>query len=106
MTNLFDQMITHAKGVFPQEACGFLVGRGGSPTRFLPMPNMLQSETAYEIDPALLAATFRSLRESGEELVAIVHSHPRGPAEPSATDLERAYYPEAVHMIVSLAEPD
>jgi proteasome lid subunit RPN8/RPN11 len=67
---------------------------------------MLASETAYEIDPAVLASTFRSLRETGEELVAIVHSHPRGPAEPSKRDLERAYYPRAAHVIVSLAAPE
>ena len=68
------------------------------------MENLLDSETAFEIDPALLASTFRSLRESGEELVAIFHSHPKGPAEPSQRDLARAYYPEAGHIIVSLAD--
>jgi proteasome lid subunit RPN8/RPN11 len=37
-------------------------------------------------------------------LIAIFHSHPHGPAEPSKTDIERAYYPEVAHLIVSLAE--
>ena len=100
---LLDKMVDYARSRYPKEACGLLVGRGGQ-TRFLPMENLLDSETAFEIDPALLASTFRSLRESGEELVAIFHSHPKGPAEPSKRDLARAYYPEAGHIIVSLAD--
>jgi proteasome lid subunit RPN8/RPN11 len=101
-----EQIINHARTVYPQEACGLLVGNEDTATRFVPTQNMLASETAYEIDPGVLASTFRSLRETGEDLVAIVHSHPRGPAEPSKRDLERAYYPRAAHVIVSLAAPE
>jgi proteasome lid subunit RPN8/RPN11 len=104
--NLIDEIVGHARRVYPQEACGLLAGHSGQATRFLPTPNALASETAYEIDPSLLISAFRSLRESGEELIAIVHSHPRGPAEPSKRDLERVYYPQAAHLIVSLAAPD
>jgi [CysO sulfur-carrier protein]-S-L-cysteine hydrolase len=103
---LLEQMISHARSVLPHESCGFLIGSGTHGKRFQAMPNSLASPTAYEIDPALLAATFRSLRETGEELVGIVHSHPRGPAEPSARDRERAFYPQAAHVIISLAEAD
>jgi proteasome lid subunit RPN8/RPN11 len=42
------------------------------------------------------------MRERGEELFAIFHSHPQAPAEPSATDLELAAYPDALYLIVSL----
>ena len=102
---LLDRVIEHAKSKFPQEACGLLVGRG-SADRFIPMENVLASSTAYEMDPAQLIGTFRDLRSGGEELLAIYHSHPRGPARPSTTDIDRAYYPEAVHLIVSLADPE
>jgi proteasome lid subunit RPN8/RPN11 len=105
-SDLLEDMITHAKTTLPQEACGFLIGSGTHASRFQAMPNSLASATAYEIDPALLAATFRSLRETGEELVGIVHSHPRGPAEPSTRDRERAFYPQAAHLIISLADAD
>ena len=103
---LVEEMIAHARSVLPQEACGFLIGSGTQAARFQAMPNSLASATAYEIDPALLAGTFRALRENGEDLVAIVHSHPRGPAEPSARDRERAFYPQAAHVIISLADSD
>ena len=56
------------------------------------------------MDPAELIAAMRDLRNAGEELTGIYHSHPHGPAHPSKTDIERAYYPEAAQLIVSLAE--
>jgi proteasome lid subunit RPN8/RPN11 len=34
-------------------------------------------------------------------LLAIFHSHPAGPAGPSATDVRQAYYPESIYIILS-----
>ncbi len=70
-------------------------------TRFIPMTNSLASPTSYEMDPGQLASARRSLRLAGEEMVAIYHSHPSGPEEPSSRDIHRAYYPEAIHLVVS-----
>jgi proteasome lid subunit RPN8/RPN11 len=70
------------------------------------MTNALASSTEYEMDPAQLIATLRDLRSSGEDLIAIYHSHPRGPARPSKSDIERAYYPAAAYLIISLADPE
>ncbi len=58
---------------------------------------------AYELD---LDTLFRQVEfaEAGLELVAIYHSHPRGPETPSPADVERAFYPDAVYLICSLAE--
>jgi proteasome lid subunit RPN8/RPN11 len=103
--DLLQQIIRHAQACYPQEGCGLLAGRENQATRFIPMENCLGSETEYEVDPRQLIQTLRSLRDSGEQLVAIYHSHPRGPAEPSQRDVERAYYPEAAHLIVSLERP-
>ena len=103
---IMDQIVDHARSVYPQEACGLLIGHSPNAERFVATPNVLASEIEYEMDPAFLASTFRSLRTSGEQLIAIVHSHPQGPAKPSETDLRRAYYPEAAYIIVSLASPE
>jgi [CysO sulfur-carrier protein]-S-L-cysteine hydrolase len=102
---LLEKIIRHSRSAYPNEACGLLVGRAAA-ERFIPMKNISAGSDRYEMDPAELIAILRDLRDSGEDLVAIFHSHPHGPAEPSKVDIERAYYPEAAHLIVSLAEPE
>ena len=48
----------------------------------------------------------REIEEAGEELVAIYHSHTKSAAYPSQTDINLAGWPEAVYLIVSLADPE
>jgi len=100
---VLDDVIQHVQNVYPREGCGLLVG-GNSVDRFIPVTNIAARPDEYEMDPQELIAAFRNLRGTGERLIAIVHSHPHGPAELSKTDIERAYYPEAAHLIISLAE--
>jgi [CysO sulfur-carrier protein]-S-L-cysteine hydrolase len=102
---ILEEVIQEARNAYPKEACGLLVGRGAG-ERFIPVKNIAAHPDQYEMDPAELIAVFRTLRETGKQLIAIVHSHPHGPAEPSKMDIERAHYPEAAHLIVSLAEPE
>ena len=102
---ILEQATDQARKAYPDEACGLLVGRSTA-ERLIPVKNISRDAHRYEMDPAELIAVFRQLRETGEKLVAIFHSHPNGPAEPSKTDVERAYYPEAAHLIVSLAQPE
>jgi proteasome lid subunit RPN8/RPN11 len=44
----------------------------------------------------------RRIREAGRKLMGVYHSHPRTPAYPSISDVEMAFYPEAIYFIVSL----
>ena len=96
---ILDEVIEHAKASYPREGCGLLTA-----TRFIRVANIAPGATEFEMDPAELIAAMRDLRIAGEELTGIYHSHPHGPAHPSKTDIERAYYPEAAQLIVSLAE--
>ena len=104
--NLMEKIVAHARSMYPNEGCGLLAGRENAATRFQPITNRLASTTAFEMDPAEMIAAQRAFRECGESLVAIYHSHPRGPATPSAADIRQAYYPEAVYIIVSLASAE
>ena len=47
-------------------------------------------------------AAMAKMRDRDEDFFAIYHSHPTAPAVPSKTDLERATYPEALYLIISL----
>jgi len=102
---ILEQVIDESRRTYPNEACGLLVGRS-SAERFIPVKNVSTDPHRYEMDPSELIAIFRDIRGTGERLMAIFHSHPSGPAQPSKTDVQRAYYPEAAHLIVSLAQPE
>jgi proteasome lid subunit RPN8/RPN11 len=103
---LLGTMVRHFRSELPKEGCGILAGTGNVATRFIPITNRLASATAYDMEPAELIAALRSVRESGERMLAIGHSHPGGPALPSRRDIDSAYYPEAAHIIVSLASAE
>ena len=101
--NILDEVIGHAKRAYPLEACGLLAGHDVA-DRFIPITNMSASPSHYEMDPSELIVALRKLRESGQKLLAIYHSHPHGPEHPSETDIDRAYYPSAACLIISLNE--
>lgn len=100
---LLDQIVTYTRSRLPLESCGFLAGRDSFASQFIPIANRLASATEFDMEPAEMIAAMRSLRTNGDSLLAIVHSHPRGPAWPSATDIARAWYPNTAHVIVSFA---
>lgn len=84
------------------EVCGFLVRRDGRCV-VRPVGNVAATpEVRFEMDPRGLLAAFRAAREADEEILAIYHSHPAGPAEPSALDRRLAYYPELPYLVISL----
>src|SRR5438105_1598098 len=99
---ILDAVVQHAKDVYPKEGCGLLAGLRLA-ARLIPITNVSSSPSHYQMDPAELISALRELRGTGEELIAVYHSHPHGPAEPSTTDVNQAYYPEAAHLIISLA---
>ena len=101
---MLEDVLAHLRSSLPKEGCGLIIGRDGVGTRVVTMTNTSSSATEFEMDPAELISVLRALRATGEEMTAIYHSHPRGPAEPSARDIERAFYPGAVHLIVSFAD--
>ena len=101
---ILDQLVTHARECLPEEACGFLVGRGDSAERFVPALNILRSSTRFSVQPQFLFDFFRNLRRTGEEMVAVFHSHPSGPAVPSNRDIAEAHYIDVAYVIVSLAD--
>jgi [CysO sulfur-carrier protein]-S-L-cysteine hydrolase len=100
----YRQLVTQALAAFPIEACGLLAGKNGRVRRLYPITNVLHSPSAYLMDARQQVEAMLQMEAHGWELLAIYHSHPHGPAEPSATDIAQAYYPDALYLILSLAE--
>jgi len=115
-----EEMVQHALAEYPNEACGLLAGkacpepcpersrrgsrRDGRVEKVYPMTNADHSPVTYRLDPEEQYRAFMEIEKEGWELLAIYHSHSHAPAYPSAADLERAFYPDSLYLIISLAD--
>lgn len=103
-----DEIFNHAERDAPRECCGLIGGNSADTQTIYPLRNAAADPlVTYEAAPEDLFAAQRAMRDRGEQLVAIYHSHPRSKEpEPSATDVRLAYYPSAVYFIVGLGDKE
>jgi proteasome lid subunit RPN8/RPN11 len=96
--------LLHLAQVSPDlEVCGLIGGKNGLPTSCYPIENTAKHpQQRFQLDAGQQISAMAKMRDLGEELFAIYHSHPSAPATPSVTDLELASYPEALYLIISL----
>lgn len=102
-----DAVVDHAERGGSAEVCGILGGRFGSDRSVVesvhPADNAADSPaTRYAIDSEQQLELMDRIREAGSEVVGFYHSHPAGPAEPSATDAALAAWPDRSYVIVGV----
>jgi [CysO sulfur-carrier protein]-S-L-cysteine hydrolase len=100
-----NDLVEHARKISPHECCGLIGGNDARTRTVYPLRNVAADPlVTYEAAPEDLFAAQRAMRDRGEQLLAIYHSHPRSnDPQPSETDVRLAYYPSAVYFIVGLA---
>ena len=101
-------MERHARETYPEECCGFLIGRIGEPARVVEARRAKNVATAnrpsrYIIDSLELLHADDEVRARGHDVVGIYHSHPDHPAAPSEFDRSRAS-PWYSYVIVSVVD--
>ena len=101
---IYYEMLEHARDEAPNECCGLIGGVDGEARTLYRARNAEASPLRYNLDPQDQFRIMTSMEESGEELSAIYHSHTASPAYPSQTDINLAAYPDALYLIVSLAD--
>jgi proteasome lid subunit RPN8/RPN11 len=101
-------MVAWARAEQPNEAVGILAtvraGPGLRAVAWFPGTNVDASPVRYTMAPSEVRSTIERIARAGWQPGAIVHSHPRHPAVPSATDLDEHRHRDALMVIISLTK--
>ena len=99
---LLDDVIDHARADAPNECVGMIASRDGEAVAVHRARNAAASPLRYEIDGMEQYRIQTAIEDAGLDLGAIYHSHTRSAPEPSQTDINLAFYPDALYVIVGL----
>jgi proteasome lid subunit RPN8/RPN11 len=99
---LFDELIAHARADAPNECCGMIASRNGEAVAVHRATNAAASPLRYVIDGKEQYEIQTAIEDAGLDLGAIYHSHTRSAPEPSETDINLAFYPDALYVIVGV----
>ena len=102
--NLFERMIEHSKREFPNEACGILSGSTERVNKVYEMTNVEKSPQTFFMDAREQLKVMKEIRNEGQKMIGIYHSHVASPAFPSDHDVELALYPEVSYVIISIKD--
>ena len=100
------ELVDHAIADLPNECCGMISGEAGVATGVHRAANSEGSPFMYVMDPREQLRIMDAIDEAGQDLLAIYHSHTRSAAYPSRTDVELAFFPDTLYLIVSIADRD
>ena len=100
---IVQNLLHHAQQTPGQEVCGLISSLNNLPYRSYPIENTADNpESFFNLDGQQQIQAMAQMRDNGEQLFAIYHSHPTAPAIPSSTDIEQATYPDALTIIITL----
>jgi len=100
---LLDEIVEHARAEAPNECCGMIATQDGVAVAVHRARNAAASPLRYEMDGMEQYKIQTEIEDGGYELGAIYHSHTRSDPEPSQTDINLAFYPDALYVIVGVA---
>ncbi len=106
--SLFDDIVDHARAEAPNECCGMIASVDGRAVAVHRVRNSAASPLRYEMDGMEQYRVQTAIEDAGHQLGAIYHSHTRSDPYPSQTDINLAFYPESLYVIVGVkgSEPD
>ena len=100
---IVNQLLRLAQKSPAEEICGLISRDRNDFKTCYPVANAAADKKRFFVlDPKGQIEAMRTMREHGEELAAIYHSHPETPAYPSFTDIEQHEYPGVLYLIISL----
>jgi proteasome lid subunit RPN8/RPN11 len=108
--DLAARVLLAASRAYPNECCGLIEGiataDGWRALEIHEAANIAENpRRRFLIDPQVQFDLMRRLRHSESRIIGCFHSHPDGPAEPSATDRAEAYESDFLYLIAA-GSPD
>jgi proteasome lid subunit RPN8/RPN11 len=100
------KMKNHVASIYPEEACGLIAGLAEEILEIIPIENDRHSSSQFFMNPGALLRGLKMVDRLRLELLGIYHSHPHGPAEPSARDKAEALAPNLISVILAPIEGD
>ena len=104
--SLLDELIDHARAEAPNECCGMIAARDGRAVAVHRATNAAHSPLRYEMDGREQYRLQSAIEDAGQELGAIYHSHTRSAPLPSQTDINLAFYPDSLYVIVGVKDEE
>ena len=101
---MLDQIVAQARDEAPNECCGIIGTRDGTAVSVFPVRNAAASPLRYEMDPKDQLQVFEALDDAELDVGVIYHSHTRSDPLPSQTDINLAFYPESLYVIVGVKD--
>jgi proteasome lid subunit RPN8/RPN11 len=108
--HVYEEMVEHAKGDYPNECCGAIVGAIYKDKRVFESHRMRninteRSSDRFIIDPNELNIIDKQARVANLDVIGFYHSHPDHPDKPSEYDREWAH-PGYSYLIISIKGGD
>lgn len=103
---LHDEIVSHALQDAPDECCGIVATRDGEAVEVFRMENTAHTWMRYEMDNMELYRVVTGIEDAGNDVGIIYHSHTRTDPYPSQTDINLAFYPDSLYVIVGTATPE
>lgn len=100
---IVNQLLHLAQKSPEEEICGLISRDSAGFKKCYPVANTAgDKKRFFALDPREQIDAMRIMREHGEALAAIYHSHPDAPPLPSLADIEQHEYPDMLYLIISL----
>ena len=103
---LYDEIVAHALEDAPDECCGIVSSRDGEALELFRMENTAHTWMRYEMDNMELYRVVTGIEDAGNDVGIIYHSHTRTDPYPSQTDINLAFYPDSLYVIVGTASAE
>jgi proteasome lid subunit RPN8/RPN11 len=104
--SLLDDIVDHARAEAPNECCGMIAAVDGRAVAVHRVRNSAASPLRYEMDGMEQYRVQTAIEDAGHQLGAIYHSHTRSDPIPSQTDINLAFYPDSLYVIVGVKGPE